>query len=320
MGIVFKEAECHDANRKTTHCFVNNFFQRALYLSMALILHRPLPVITALQDEGLDIRFAPSERGTIKLGFLNLMPEKVVAERHWLRLLAQTGLNIEVHLLRLKSWVSKTTSKDHMERYYEDWDSLTDLDGLIITGAPLGTMDYEDVGYWYELRDILDSATLDYNSVLYLCWAANAALHHHYGIPRVQRSRKISGVYEHRIMRKHPITESIHREARFPHSRYAEARQNQLYAHPELRVLVDSRKAGAFAAIDPVRKRLFLLGHPEYEADTLHNEFERDKQNNPDTPPPEFYYQDDQPGVLPTPDWQSHGVAILRNWINHWVV
>ncbi|TRW49518.1 homoserine O-succinyltransferase [Aliidiomarina halalkaliphila] len=286
---------------------------------MPVILHRALPVIQTLQDEGLDIRFAPHERGAIKLGFLNLMPEKESTERHWLRLLARTGLSIEVHLLKLKQWTPKTTSPQHMERYYEDWDSRIDLDGLMITGAPLGKFDYEQVDYWHELRDIFDNASLDYNSVLYLCWAANAAFHHHYGIPRAQRSHKLSGVYEHRVMRKHPITASIHRDVKFPHSRYAEARQNQLYAHPELRVLVDSRKAGAFAVVDPVRKRLFILGHPEYEADTLHLEFERDKSNGKEPLPPEYYYENDEPGALPSPDWQAHGAATLKNWIEHWV-
>lgn len=292
---------------------------------MPLTLHRPLPIISQLQQEGLPVRCDPSHRGTLKIGFLNLMPEKEVAERHWLRLLAQTKFDLELHCLKLKQWKSKTR-QTHLDRYYQDWDARDDLDALVITGAPLGTRDYDEVSYWQELRHIFDDAILSYASVMYLCWAANAAFYHHYGIPRVQRAKKISGVYEHRILRKHPIIEGIPRDLRVPHSRNAEARQNQMYAHPELRVLMDSRRAGAFVTIDPIRKRLFVLGHPEYEADTLHREFQRDVSRGLSPNEPEFYYleTDDESEEVerehpPQADWQAHGVRLLENWLETWV-
>ncbi|MCL4408780.1 MAG: homoserine O-succinyltransferase [Gammaproteobacteria bacterium] len=286
---------------------------------MPVIVHRPLPAVEILQEEGLDIRYAPKERGAVRLGFLNLMPEKEVCERQWLRLFAQVDLDVEVHFLFLNRWTPKTTSVDHLRKYYSPISDLLQLDALVISGAPLGTKEYDEVGYWDELGEIFDYADDIAQSTLYLCWAANAALYHHYNIPRKQKARKISGVYGHRLVRPHPLVQDLISGVQFPHSRHAEARQQQLFAHNEIQVLMQAPNAGAFLAVDDLRRRAFIFGHPEYEADTLYKEFRRDFDKGLSPQPPEYYFLDEDGKELPTAFWQASGVQLLQNWLQAWV-
>ncbi|QTF93921.1 homoserine O-succinyltransferase [Halomonas sp. BM-2019] len=286
---------------------------------MPVLLHRPLPAIETLQAEGLDLRYAPKERGDIRIGFLNLMPDKITTERQWLRLFAQVDATIEFHFLFLNRWIPKTTPIEHIRRYYSPVSDLLKLDALVISGAPLGTKEYEEVGYWDELCEVFDYADDIAQTTLYLCWAANAAFFHDYNIPRKQKARKISGVYGHRIVRPHPLIEGIPNGVQFPHSRHAEARQHQLFAHNELQVLLHAPNAGAFLAVDELRRRAFLLGHPEYESDTLYNEFRRDFDKGLLPTPPEYYFVDEEASELPEPFWQEKGVRLLQNWLRNWI-
>lgn len=285
---------------------------------MPVLLHSPLPAIEELQQEGCAIKYAPGLQGKMRVGIVNLMPNHMDTERQWLRLLAKIPLLIEVHFIRLHSWLPKSASVNHLQQHYQTLDQSSDFDALIITGAPLGTKEYEDVPYWSELRELFDMANYYANTTLYSCWAANAALYHFYNIPRRQRARKVSGIYEHRILRQHAMVKSMHIGVQFPHSRYAEARQSVLFAHPEVRVVMQAPNAGAFLAADDLRRRAFIFGHPEYEADTLQKEFKRDFDAGKDPHPPEYYFVDTETFALPEPMWQESGAVLLKNWLNLW--
>lgn len=286
---------------------------------MPVILHRQLPVIEELQAEGLDIAYAPQKRGKHTVGILNLMPNHAETERHWLRLFAKLNVSVEIHFIRLSSWRPKTAEAKHLAKYYQPLTLETDFDGFLITGAPLGHKEYEQVPFWDELKEIFDMTSYYATSTLFSCWAANAALHHFYNIPRRQRGRKISGIYEHRIVRRHPLVEHMEPGVQFPHSRFAEARQTQLFAHPEVRVIMQAPNAGAFYAVDEPRRRAYIFGHPEYEADTLLKEFKREFDKGLEPLPPEYYFVDSETFELPLPQWQDNGAVLLQNWLNYWL-
>lgn len=285
---------------------------------MSVLLNRNFPAITELQAEGCAIQFAPGAEAELRVALLNLMPNHADTERHWLRLLSKIEKTINVEFIRLQTWLPPNASVEHMEQYYHTFSLQSDYDALIITGAPLGMKEYEDVPYWGELREIFDMAAYYAHTTLYSCWAANAALYHYYNIPRRQRAVKLSGIYEHRAVRQHPLLENVPHRVQFPHSRYAEARQTLLFGHPEVRVIMHAANAGAFYAVDEPRRRVFMFGHPEYEADTLLKEFKRDFKLGKNPHAPEYYFVDLETLELPQPNWQESGAFMLKNWLNLW--
>ncbi|RUO25948.1 homoserine O-succinyltransferase [Aliidiomarina minuta] len=275
------------------------------------------PSCTLLQDEGLPIQLARSSQASgPRVGILNLMPDKPTTERHWLRLLAKTGLPLHVDLLKLSNWQSKNTPLVYLEQFYRDWQQANNLDALIITGAPLGKFAFNDVGYWQELIQIFSRSSAQQIPSLYLCWAANAAFHHFYQLPRVLKKQKLSGVFQHQSVVPHQLTQGLNDSLYIPHSRYAEVCQQQLHQEAQLKVLINSGEAGACLVSDDKHKRVFLLGHPEYEAHTLAQEFTRDQKKGIAAAMPLHYFPDNNPERLPQASWQHSGVILLRNWLN----
>lgn len=274
------------------------------------------PSCSVLKDEGLNIVQGHNQISpALRVGILNLMPDKATTERHWLRLLAQTGLPLNIELLKLSSWQPKSTSAQYLQAFYQDWEQVDNLDALIITGAPLGKFDFDEVGYWQELTQIFSRSSEQQIPSLFLCWAANAAFHHFYQLPRVLKANKLSGVFQHHGAVSHPLTQGMQHPLHIPHSRYAEVCQQALKETSQLQVLIDSPEAGACLVCDDQKQRVFLLGHLEYEASTLAEEFQRDQKKGIAAAMPLNYFPDNDANQLPQAKWQQSGVALLTNWL-----
>lgn len=275
------------------------------------------PSCTTLQKEGFNIvqnhgQLSPA----LRIGILNLMPDKAATERHWLRLLAQTREPLQIELLKLNRWQPKNTPAAYLKQFYQSWDQVAHLDAIIITGAPLGKFDFDKVGYWQELTQIFSRVSEQQKPCLYLCWAANAAFHHFYQLPRILKANKLSGIFSHHAPVSHSLTKGLDYNLHIPHSRYAEVNQQELKDHNQLKVLIDSSEAGAYLVSDDQHKRVFLLGHPEYEAGTLAQEFQRDQKKGIAAAMPFNYFPNNDTNQLPQADWQQSGVTLLNNWIS----
>ncbi|GAA5194186.1 homoserine O-acetyltransferase MetA [Ferrimonas gelatinilytica] len=258
----------------------------------------------------------------LKVLILNLMPNKIETETQLLRLLANTPLQVDVELLKIHNRPSRHTSCDHMNAFYREFEAVrgNNYDGLIITGAPLGDLEFEEVAYWDEIRTIIDWSQQHATSVLFLCWAAHAALYHLYDIKRYLRDEKISGVFRHQRVHQHvPLLRGFDDEFWVPHSRYAQVSLDRLKAHPELAVLAESDQAGAYLVVSRDNRNLFVTGHPEYTRTTLQDEYRRDLAAGLSPKVPDNYYPDDDPTKTPHARWQAHGALLVSNWLNYYV-
>ncbi|QBF84264.1 homoserine O-succinyltransferase [Shewanella maritima] len=285
-----------------------------------------LPAAGILESENIFVmsesRAANQDIRPMRVLILNLMPNKIETETQLLRLLGNTPLQVDVDLLRIHDKESKHTSIDHMNAFYRDFNDVKhkNYDGLIITGAPLGQIDFEDVTYWDHIREIIDWSQQHVTSVLFLCWAAHAGLFHLYNLQRKLLSTKRSGVYCHqRTDTPHPLLRGFDEEFYAPHSRFAEMDINELQQHPDLEVLAHSDEAGAYLVLSKTNRNLFVIGHPEYHRNTLKDEYLRDIDQGLDPEIPRNYFRNNDPQQKPVARWHSHGSLLISNWLNYYV-
>lgn len=258
----------------------------------------------------------------MQVGILNLMPNKIETEIQLLRLLSNTPLQVNVDLIRIDSQAPKNTPQAHMDNFYHSFDEIKGkkYDGLIVTGAPLGLMAYEDVKYWDRIGEILDWAKHNVQSSLFLCWAAHAAVYHYYGVDRLLREQKLSGVYGHRVQVEHDeLMRGFEPVFNAPHSRYGEIPVSDYQQVEGLHVIASSDEAGAYIVASKDKRQVFVTGHPEYDTDTLDLEYRRDCLSDLQPEIPVNYYQQDNPELAPVVSWRAHGSLLLSNWLNYYV-
>lgn len=285
-----------------------------------------LPAAEVLESENIfvmsETRAANQDIRPMKVLILNLMPNKIETETQLLRLLGNTPLQVDVDLLRIHDKESKHTSIDHMNTFYRDFEAVRhkNYDGLIITGAPLGQIDFEDVVYWDHIREIIDWSQEHVTSVLFLCWAAHAGLYHLYGLNRKILQQKRSGVFVHRRTSQHfPLLRGFDDEFFAPHSRFAEMDVEEIRQHPQLQLLAESDEAGAYLVLSRNNRNLFVMGHPEYQKSTLNDEYHRDLAQGLTPNVPQNYYRNNNPEAEAIARWHSHGSLLVSNWLNYYV-
>ncbi len=258
----------------------------------------------------------------LRLLILNLMPTKIVTETQLLRKLSNTPLQIEVEFLQTISHDAKNTDSQHLESFYTSFDRIRGrhYDGMIITGAPVENLDFEKVDYWEELCDIMEWTTHNVHSTLHICWGAQAALYYHYGIEKHSLPKKLSGIYDHRVLKPtSPFFRGFNDTFLMPHSRWTTVYDDDITAVPGLELLAVSDEAGVFAAKSEDSRRFFIFGHPEYDADTLKLEYERDRERGMDPIIPVNYFPDDDPSKEPRITWRAHAQLLYSNWLNYYV-
>lgn len=293
---------------------------------MPIRIPEQLPAQDVLQEENIftmdSNRAASQDIRPLAVGILNLMPNKIETEVQILRLLSNTPLQIDVDLIRIDNQVSKHTPQSHMDAFYHDFSQVASkrYDGLIVTGAPLALLDYEKVNYWETMTTILEWAQRHVNSTLYLCWAAHAAMYHFYGIQRKLRDDKLSGVYQHQV--RDPFNELLRGfDPTFnaPHSRYGYIDTADYEGVDGLKVIAESAEAGAYVVASEDKRMVFVTGHPEYDPDTLKDEYERDVAAALNPSVPVNYFTDNDPSKSPIVSWRSHGSLLYTNWLNYYV-
>jgi homoserine O-succinyltransferase len=293
---------------------------------MPLRIQDGLPAASVLKRENIffmsSTDAAHQDIRPLRILLLNLMPKKIETEIHILRMLANSPLQTDVELMRISNTPSKNTPIEHMETFYKDFDDVKEnkYDGMIITGAPLGQLPFEEVSFWPQLQEILDWSVTNVTSTLFLCWGVQAAMFHLYGIKKHLLPKKISGVYEHQLVDSlAPAVRGFDDVFDAPHSRYAEIKIEDIERHPELNLIATSEIAGAYIFQRRDGRHLFVTGHSEYEPNCLKDEYERDVAAgiNPDIP--EHYFPDDNPELPPIVTWKSHGNLLFSNWLNYYV-
>lgn len=285
-----------------------------------------LPASDILRQENIFVmsesRASSQEIRPLKVLILNLMPLKIETETQFLRLLSNSPLQVDVELLRIDNRDSKNTPSEHLDNFYRQFDAVRtqNYDGLIITGAPLGLVQFEDVIYWEHLQAVMTWARDHVTSTLYVCWAAQAALKLLYDLPKKTRDNKLSGVYQHEIHQPfHPILRGFDDTFLAPHSRYADFSPSFISNNTDLDILATSDVAGVYLASTKDKRNVFVTGHPEYNALTLHQEYTRDLAEGLDPVIPINYYPNNDPNSAPKASWRSHGHLLFSNWLNYCV-
>ncbi|ANO33836.1 homoserine O-succinyltransferase [Vibrio breoganii] len=285
-----------------------------------------LPATDVLRGEKIFVmsesRASSQEIRPLRVLLLNLMPKKIETETQFLRLLSNSPLQVDVELLRIDNRPSKNTPTEHLDTFYRQFEGVKgrNFDGLIITGAPLGLVQFEDVIYWEHLQSIMNWAKEHVTSTLYVCWAAQAGLKLLYDLPKRTRKEKLSGVYEHFTQdQHHPILRGFDDTFLAPHSRYADFSPEYLSEHTDLDILATSDTAGVYLASTKDKRNVFVTGHPEYESKTLHTEYVRDLAEGMEPAIPVNYYPDNNPDNAPRATWRSHGHLLFSNWLNYCV-
>ncbi len=258
----------------------------------------------------------------LRIAILNLMPTKVATETQLLRLLGNTPLQVEVTLLHTASHSAKNTSAEHLLEHYVSFAEVRDqsFDGLIVTGAPVETLPFETVDYWPELTELLDWARTNVFSSLFICWGAQAALFHYYGIPKYPLSEKMFGVFPHRLITRHErIVQGFDDVFFAPHSRHTEIRREDILADPRLMLLAESDAAGVYMVQSADHRQVFVTGHSEYDPCTLQGEYTRDIGKGLPIAIPQNYFPADDPSREPQVRWRSHANLLFANWLNYFV-
>lgn len=293
---------------------------------MPLRLPKNLPAIEALKKENIFVM--DYERGNaqcirpLRICILNLMPIKEQTENDLIRVLSNTPLQVEITFMMISTHISKNTSSEHMERFYTPFTELKSqkFDGMIITGAPLEQMDYEEVTYWSELQEIFNWASTHVTSTMYICWAAQAGLYHFYGVPKYQLDHKMFGIFKHgKADPQIPIFRGFDDEFYVPHSRHSEVRREDIEKHPELEILAESRESGVYMVMARDGREIFVTGHSEYAPDTLDKEYKRDLSKGLPIDMPVNYYRDGNPNNGPLMRWRSTANLLFSNWLNYYV-
>lgn len=293
---------------------------------MPVRIPNSLPAAQVLKDENIFImterRARIQDIRPLRIAILNLMPTKEVTETQLLRLIGNTPLQVDVTLLRTASYQARNVSSAHLDTFYKTFDEVRDskFDGLIITGAPVEMLEFEEVQYWNELTHIIDWADTHVFSSMYICWAAQAGMYYRYGVPKYDLKRKCSGVYRHRILyRNMPLLRGFDDYFFAPHSRHTEVHADDILKVPELQLLSDSAKAGVYLVASRDGRHVFVTGHAEYDAYTLKLEYERDLARGLHPDVPYNYFPDDNPENEPMVRWRSHGNLLFSNWLNYYV-
>lgn len=285
-----------------------------------------LPAAKILTEENIfvmdDRRAATQDIRPLKIAILNLMPTKEVTETQLLRLLGNTPLQIEITLLSMASHVSANTSAEYLDAFYRTWDSVKDqkFDGLIITGAPVENLPFEEVDYWDEMTRIMDWSTTHVFSTFHICWGSQAALYHHYGIGKHPLDSKAFGIFEHRVKNpRHKLVRGFDDSFRAPHSRHTTIYKADVEAIAELEILAESEEAGVFLVASRDGRTIYVSGHAEYDADTLAREYNRDVAKGLKIDVPKNYFPGDDPAKVPSVNWRAHAHLLFVNWLNYFV-
>ena len=293
---------------------------------MPLNIPITLPAVDVLRKENIFVmdseRASTQEIRPLKIVILNLMPVKITTETDLIRLLSNSPLQIEIDFLQLESHTSKNTPIEHMMTFYKTFDEISksNYDGMIITGAPVEQLDFEEVNYWPELTKIFDWAKNHVTSTLFICWAAQAGLYHHYGVPKYLLDAKMFGVFEHKIFNpQNPIFRGFDDMFYVPHSRHTEVRAEDILKNPELTLLSESAESGVYLVMARNGREFYVTGHSEYSPYTLDSEYKRDLEKGLPINIPRNYYRDDNPNNEPMVRWRSHANLLFTNWLNYFV-
>ena len=293
---------------------------------MPIKIPNELPAVRTLEAENIfvmtETRAITQDIRPLKILILNLMPTKVDTETQLSRLLGNTPLQVEIELIHTSTHKSKNVSEEHLLAFYKEFDDVKQryFDGLIITGAPVEKMEFEEVEYWYELTRIMDWSKTHVHSTLHICWGAQAGLYYHFGIKKHLMDEKLSGVYPHTVDYKRSILFRGFDETFYvPHSRYTTVLREDIEATPLLKILASSEEAGVYAVITPGGKQVFLTGHSEYDANTLEKEYLRDKALGINPKVPKNYYPGDDDTKPPMLTWRAHATLLFTNWLNYFV-
>ena len=293
---------------------------------MPLKLPDQLPAIELLKDENIFVMDTTRAQGQdirpLRIAILNLMPIKITTETDFIRILSNTPLQVEIEFMKIKSHTSKNTPVEHMMAFYRDFELMRQekYDGLIVTGAPLEQMDYEEVTYWDELVEVFDWAYHNVQSTCYICWAAQAALYHFHKIPKYSTNKKVFGVFKHRALQPElPIFRGFDDTFYVPHSRHSELRRVDIEKNPDLQIISESEDAGVHIVMARDGREFFITGHSEYAPLTLDGEYKRDVAKRLPIQLPKNYYEDDNPAKKPIVRWRAHANLLFSNWLNYYV-
>jgi len=293
---------------------------------MPLNLPHKLPAVDILKKENIFVmdsgRASEQDIRPLRIVILNLMPLKITTETDLIRLLSNTPLQVEIDFMKIKSHTSKNTPIEHMIAFYKTFHSMRNqkYDGMIITGAPVEQFEYEDVTYWEEIKEIFEWAKTHVTSTMHICWAAQAGLHHYYGIPKYPLDAKMFGVFEHIKFEQHnPIFRGFDDVFYVPHSRHTEVRAEDIQKVPELTLLSESAESGVYLVMARNGREFFVTGHSEYSPETLDGEYKRDLAKGLPINMPRNYYRNDDPNNEPLVRWRSHANLLFTNWLNYFV-
>lgn len=285
-----------------------------------------LPAKKTLTNENIFVmdeqRALQQDIRPLRIAILNLMPTKIITETQLLRLISNTPIQIEIELLHPKTHISKNTSREHMTKFYKTFDEVKHekFDGLIITGAPVEQMEFEEVNYWNELKTIMEWSLSNVYSTFHICWGAQAALYYHYGIKKYPLKEKIFGVFEHCICKPNTMLLRGFDECFFaPHSRHTEVRREDIEKVKEIDILSDSEQAGVYVMKTDGGRQVFVTGHSEYDRLTLKEEYDRDISRGFNIKVPANYFPDDDPKKSPVINWRGHANLLFSNWLNYYV-
>lgn len=291
---------------------------------MPIIVPKGLPAYKTLKDENVfvmtEARARTQDIRPLSIAIVNLMPTKEVTETQLIRLLANTPLQVDLHLLTMDSHESKNTDLEHLENFYQTYEEIRNhrFDGMIITGAPVEFLPYEHVDYWRELADIMEYTKGNVFSTLHICWGAQAALYHHYGIGKHVLPEKLFGVYPHKVRDKRSeLTRGFDEVFYAPHSRHTQVLREDIQSCPDLKILADSEVAGPHIIATKNKRMIFIQGHEEYDRDTLRLEYERDLRKGLPVRVPVNYFEDDDPSKKIVVRWSGHANLFFANWLNY---
>lgn len=272
-----------------------------------------------VMDEG---RAMHQDIRPIEIGILNLMPVKQDTEIQLMRALSNTPLQVDLTFLNVSSHISKNTSSSHLNKFYRTFDEIKrkKFDGLIITGAPVEHLPFKEVNYWEELTQILEWSKTNVTSTFHICWGAQAGLYYHYGIDKKMLEQKMFGLFKHSVLnRKVPLVRGFDDEFYAPHSRHTTVSKEEILSNKELTILAESEEAGVYIVIAKEGKQIFVMGHPEYDRVSLHNEYRRDKERGLEIDTPKNYYPKDDDTLKPPLQWRAHCNNLYTNWLNYYV-